>query len=529
MNRRNHVSILPLSAVRIVLTHPLRVFRQFRTPRTRRGSTVSPPGLPPFGGTRQTWKNVVGNQIAQPLQVFHPGTLDELKQIILVAKPKNCHVRAVGSGHSFSDVALTTDYLIDPHCLNRVLPLDTSVLRDGFDAQGEHFVHVENGITLHELNSRLDAMKLGLCNMGSYTAQTIIGAISTSTHGSGISLGALPDAVVSIEIINDEGSLVRIEPTVGITDPLKFQRAQPAVSLVQSDEVFYSSVVAMGCVGIVYSVILKVTDRYFLREKRENSTWSQVRQRISLNSSLLRGNRHVDLYLNPHPLNGEHRCVIGIRNKVPVSSKVTARSFLSIIIPQIPGISWFFVWLFNTFYELTPEILDASMNTLLERVYTNVSYKVLDLGPANFISAYSSEISFPLMDDKHIRGIDAILDVLRDCRVEGDLYLSVPLGIRFVKESPHFLSMMNGRATCTVEIPLVNGTHGGMEILRKIEERVCNDMYQGRPHWGQVHTANRKTIEQVFAATFPAWCANYRSMNSSGMFSNSFTNRLSLD
>jgi hypothetical protein len=490
---------------------------------------VSPPGPPPAGGTRQTWKNIVGNQIAQPLQIFHPATLHELTQIILEAKKKRCHVKAVGSGHSFSDVALTTDYLIDPHCLNQVLRLDTSVLRDGFEAGGEQYVHVQNGITLRELNSALDARRLGLCNMGSYTAQTIIGAISTSTHGSGISLGALPDAVVSIEIVNDEGALVRIEPAGGITDPLRFQRAQPSVALVQSNAVFYSSVVAMGCVGIIYSVILKVTDRYFLKERRENSTWSKVRRQISLQSRLLHDNRHVDLYLNPHPLNGEHRCVIGMRNKVPVSSKVTGRTLLSILIPQIPGISWFFVWLFNTFYELTPEILDASMNTLLERVYTNVSYRVLDLGPANFISAYSSEIAFPMEEDKHIRGIEAILDVIRECRVEGDLYLSVPLGIRFVKESPHFLSMMNGRATCTVEIPLVNGTHGGMEILRRIEERVCNGAFEGRPHWGQVHTANRKTIEQVFAPTFPAWLANYRSMNSSGRFSNGFTNRLCLD
>ena len=222
----------------------------------------------------------------------------------------------------------------------------------------------------------------------------------------------------------------------------------------------------MGCVGIVYSVILRVTGRYFLSEKREDSTWSKVRQQISLGTRLLSENRHVDLYLNPHPLNGEHRCVIGMRNRVPVSSKVTSRSLGSILIPQIPGISWLFVWLFNTFFELTPEILDSCMDTLLERAYTNVSFKVLDLGPANFISAYSSEIAFPMEEDKHIRGIDEILDVIRECRVEGDLYLSAPLGIRFVRESPHFLSMMNGRATCTVEVPLVNGTHGGMEILR---------------------------------------------------------------
>jgi hypothetical protein len=512
-----------------VLTHPLRVYRQFRTPRRRRPSIVTVPGILPEGGTRQTWKNHVGNQIAQPLQIFHPTTLPELQQIILEAKKKDCHVRAVGSGHSFSDVALTTDYLIDPHCLKRVLTLETALLRDDFNSGGDHFFHVENGITLHDLNDALNEKGLGLRNMGSYTAQTIIGAISTSTHGSGIKLGPLPDAVASLEIVNQEGELVRIEPAGGITDPDKFRSVRPRGALIQSDDVFYSSVVAMGCVGIVYSVILMVVPRYFLTELRKDNRWSNVRKEISLGSPLLEKNRHVDLYINPHPIDGEHRCIIGTRNIVPTPPNVTSRPFFSDLIPQIPGISCFFVWLFNTFYELTPEILYTSMGALLERVYTNVSYKVLDLGPANFISAYSSEIAFPMEGDRHIRGIDAILDVIRECREEGDLYLSVPLGVRFVHESPHYLSMMNGGPTCTVEVPLVTGTHGGMEILRKIEERVCNEKFEGRPHWGQVHTANRQTVEKLFAATFAKWHANYRSMNSSGRFSNAFTNRLSLD
>jgi len=529
MYRRNRVGQLRRSIVRTIFAHPLRALRHLRAPRPRRISVATPRGIRPAGHTRKTWTNHVGNQVAQPLQFFTPTTLLDLQQIVLEAKRMHRHVRAAGSGHSFSDVAVTTDFLIDPHGLDRVLSLDTTVLRSGYDADGAHFVHVENGIRLRKLNAALDGMGLGLLNMGSYDAQTIIGAISTSTHGSGTTLGPLPDVVASIDIIDEDGRLKRVEPLGGITDPVKFSRVYPDRALVQDDGVFDSCVVAMGCIGIVYSVVLRVTERYFLSETRRRSTWSSVRSEISIGGRLLTDNRHVDIDLNPHPIRGEFTCIVGTRNIVPTSSKVTSRGILYNIIPNLPWISEIFGWLFNTFYDLTPEILDSCLSALLERPFTNVSYKVLNLGAANNISAYSNEIAFPMEDDRHIAGIEAILEVIKECREEGDLYVTVPLGIRFVHESRHYLSMMHGRSTCTVEVPCVTGTHGGMEIMRRVEERVCNETFDGRPHWGQVHTANRQTVERLFPRTFAAWLANYRVMNSTGMFSNAFTNRLTLD
>ena len=526
--KRNHLSNLASGVVYTVLSHPLRAWRSIRADR-RRGIAATQRSPAQHGSTRQTWQNAVGNQVAQPLQIFRPTTLQELQGIILDAAAKGCRVKSVGSGHSFSDIAVTTDYLIDPHALCRVLELDTSLLRKDWNPHARHFVHVENGIRIRDINTALEERGLGLLNMGSYDAQTIIGAISTSTHGSGMGLGALPDSIASIEIVGEQGQLVRIEPRAGITDTGAFARSYPERALIQDDDIFYSSVVAMGCVGVVYSVIVEVRERYLLSEVRTMSTWDEVKECISSDSPLLENNRHVDLYLNPHPIDGHHACVIGTRNIVPPDAKTTSRNFFTELIPTLPGISTMFRWLFNTFFQLTPEIIQRSMGTLVGSGYTQVSYKVLDLGSANYISAYSSEIAFPMENGAHIAGIDAILDVARECREQGDLYLSVPIGIRFVKASPHYLSMMHGRDTCMVEIPCVTGTHGAMEMLRKIEERVCTSAMRGRPHWGQVNFLNSQQIRRMYSSTFPTWLAVYRNMNSTRIFSNSFTNRCSLD
>jgi L-gulono-1,4-lactone dehydrogenase len=525
---RSHVTTLATGALATVLRHPALAWKSARAGR-RRKVPVHGTGAGPRGSTRETWRNAVGNQVAQPMRMFYPTTLEELQDIVRTAARNGCRVKAVGSGHSFSDIALTTDYLIDPHGLRRVLELDSAVLRQDWNPGNRPVVHLENGIRICDINEALDARGLGLINAGSYTAQTIIGAMSTSTHGSGIRLGALPDIVRSVEVVDQQGVLTRIEPAGGITDPAAFSRAYPHRLLIQNDNVFYSSVVANGCLGVVYSVIVEVRERYFLKEVRTWSTWDTVKNLIQAGSPLLTDNRHVDLYLNPHPVDGEHACVVGTRNEVPVASPTNARDFLSEFLAALPGMSAFFRFLFNTFYTLTPDIIQRSMRTLLESNYTNVSYKVLDLGAANHISAYSSEIAFPLESDAHLRGIDAILDVARECREQGELYLTVPIGIRFVKASPHYLSMMHGRDTCMVEVPCINGTQGGMEMLRKIEERVCTPDMRGRPHWGQVNFLNLEKIRRMYAATFSDWHAVYQRLNSTRIFSNSFTNRCSFD
>ena len=94
-------------------------------------------------------------------------------------------MRAVGSGHSWSDVALTTGYLLRPERLNRPLEISGNLVR------------VEAGMRLRELNRHLDDNGLALSNMGGYDAQTVAGVMSTSTHGSGISFGPIADAVRS--------------------------------------------------------------------------------------------------------------------------------------------------------------------------------------------------------------------------------------------------------------------------------------------------------------------------------------------
>jgi L-gulono-1,4-lactone dehydrogenase len=61
---------------------------------------------------RATWHNHTGNQWCQPLLMCVPETVDDVVGLVREAQRERVGVRAVGSGHSWSDVALTGGFLL---------------------------------------------------------------------------------------------------------------------------------------------------------------------------------------------------------------------------------------------------------------------------------------------------------------------------------------------------------------------------------------------------------------------------------
>ena len=91
------------------------------------------------------WKNHIKEQIAHPIRIYEPDDLTELKAIIKKAVKSKTRIKAVGSGHSWSDVCLTTGYLIKPNKLDQPLELRTELLKPR--VKTKFLVEVESGIT----------------------------------------------------------------------------------------------------------------------------------------------------------------------------------------------------------------------------------------------------------------------------------------------------------------------------------------------------------------------------------------------
>lgn len=485
---------------------------------------------------RKRWQNYVSNQIVEALQYCRPTTLQHLIDIMHTAAQQRCRVKAVGSGHSFSDIVQTTDILVDTHGLNRPIALDENLLYDQatLAANGyrlHHLVHVESGIRIRDLNNYLDSKNLALQNMGGYDAQTLAGVVSTSTHGTGITLGPIADDVVSVVLVGEKGCLYRIEPANGITHPDKYKEAFPQSRLIQDDDVFHAVLVSMGCMGIMYSLIVQVRDSFFLQEERvaiaEERCWEDLRENNRI-LTLLKNNRHLEIWVNPYATGGKHNCLVTKRNeykgnvtRLPKKSRMRRWFIEKVMLRYFTGLpEKLFTWL----HKKTPQLINASLNGVLDRDgYTDKSFKVMNLGNANNVRGYAAEYAVSLQHNLFIEAVEKILEVAAKNRELGQVYHTAPISLRFVKQSRAHLSMMHGEDKCLIEVPLVYQTKGRFQILDKLEDELFA-LGSIRPHWGQYHNLGKDAIRELYPA-LDKWLAVYRQMNQTGVFCNTFTDR----
>jgi L-gulono-1,4-lactone dehydrogenase len=474
------------------------------------------------GVSRQTWADYIGSRVWQPLRVFHPTTLDNVRSIMRQAAAEGCRVKAVGSGHSFADVAVTRDFLIDTHGLCKPLRLEHELLRPG--VRTETLFETEAGIRVRDLNDALWNAGLGLVNMGGYDGQTIAGVISTSTHGSGIEFGPLSSQVESLVLVSANGKTYRIEPSDGITDAAKWAARHPDIELRQDDDWFYACQVGVGCMGVIYSVVLRVRERYYMKEERTLSVWSQVKRDL-LDGGVLRENSHYEVLVNPYPTNGDHTCLITRRNPVaePDTSPLLRphRNFLVELAAITPGASQLLLTIFNLHPPLTPTIIDSAMGALA-RDYIDRSYYVFNIGAANDVPAYGSEIGFTM--DRYQAAVERIFEIAAQRQRVGQAYLTSPFSLRFVKASKAYMSMMYGADTCMIEFPVLKDSVGGKELLQQIETEMY--AFGGRPHWGLLNfLSGANDLIAAMYPKLPEWLAVYRQLNPNGVFDNAFTER----
>ena len=474
-------------------------------------------------GRRRTWRNHTGNQAIDALQIRRPGTLDEVVAAVQEAERRGVEARAVGSGHSWSDVALTPGFLLQPEGLARPLSLEVPELRHGTNL--ESLVRVEAGMRIRDLNRHLDGEGLALSQMGGYDGQTVAGVISTSTHGSGVGLPPLCDYVRSLDLVASGGRVHRIEPGAGPTDREAYEARHPDRTLVQDDHWFDAALVGMGCLGVIYAVMLEVEPRYELTEVRTLSSWEEVSEQLR-SGEVLQGHRHLEVYLNPHRRKGRNACLVTTRDRAePGAKRGGARRRNSV--PEFMALLPITPHLLNALTDLrpslTPRLLDGALEALADEEFTGPSHRVLNIGTANLLPAYSSEIAVPL-DGRHIEAVERILAIADRHRELGSVYHTSPISLRFVRESRAYMSMMHGRDTMMMELIQMTRTEGGFELLAAYEEALYD--LEGRPHWGQFNTltGSHDLVRRLYPR-YDAWQDVHGQLNASRVFDGPFSKR----
>ncbi len=242
--------------------------------------------------------------------------MTDLQNIIAEAEQAGQCARAVGSGHSYSEVAKTDDYLVGSDRLDFYSKLDRQRLNPEIGSDN-YFVEIGSGLRIEKLNRFLTTDNLALENMGTIDEQRIGGAVSTNTHGSGIRLPTVSGLVRSLVMVSGDGRTLRVEPAAGISDPA-FE--EPGIELIQDDDIFYSILVSFGSMGIIYSFILEVQPLYYLEEVKRLTNWDDVKSRLRRGEYFQPEVRSCTLLISPYKRNkevpGAQTCIEVIQKKI---------------------------------------------------------------------------------------------------------------------------------------------------------------------------------------------------------------------
>ncbi len=503
----------------------------------------------------KAWTNALQLDGVNPDQRRTPTSLNELIAIVKQAEGKHQGVRMTGSGHSFSDVAFSEGYLLSPAQLNRQLTLDREQLRPEFK-NDPNLVRVESGMRLRELNPLLAGAGLALSNMGGYDAQTIVGAAMTGTHGSGMGYGPIASQIVSIELVGTGGEVLKIEPKNGITDPanitptLKTPEGAVPARLIADDEIFNALAVSMGCMGVVYAVVLRVEPRFWLKEIRTRVTWGELSKPAGFISRLLSHAKlddgdgpdpdYYEIYFNPYPPrpgapHSEHRCLLTRRYKLPAPPAVLTPDDLKRgrfgsdalrAAAELTGYGARLVEFVNAHPDQIANVIGNSLGALEDPSYVDVSYNIFHLGPANLVRAYGIESGFDVTQT--VAAAERLMVIAQGFAQKGWVHSSPP-SLRFVKRSPCHLAMQYGRDTMMLEMGMLVNATGADDLLKTYETQFATE-FGARPHWG-LDLKVLQGFDQV-RALYPEsadrWLTVYRNMNAKGTFNASFTDRLGI-
>jgi L-gulonolactone oxidase len=428
--------------------------------------------------TAVRWRNWAGNQACAPSEVHEPSSEDELAAIVKLAAGRGERVKMVGSGHSFTGAALTDGHLVRPGRYGSVVRID----RPG------GLVTVQAGMTLSALNASLATAGMALPNLGDIAYQTVAGAISTATHGTGERLGNLATQVRGMRLVTGDGSIVEC-------------------SADEEPEVFKAARVGVGALGLLSTVTLATVPAFDLHVVEEPLRLDAVLEALDDHVS---GADHFEFYWVPHT--GWALTKTNNRTDRERAPRSRWHSFRDDVL--LANLAFGAACRYGRRRpEAIPRLTRAIPST--GRVeYVDRSDKVF--ASPRYVRFYEMEYAVPR------EAAAQVVREVRDMVKRRGLLISFPVEVRFVAADDIPLSPSSGRETCYVAVHMYQGMDHA-EYFGAVEDIM--DGVGGRPHWGKLHHQTAATL----AERYPAWDeaqAARRRLDPEGTFANAYTDRV---
>jgi len=185
---------------------------------------------------RRSYENFGGNQ-KWTAKSYQPNTEAEILDIL--DRHSKGQVRPIGSLHSWSSVAASSGATVDMSSFDSV---------ETFQRDGETLARVGAGATLQEtLDTLHEKTDVTLPTLGAIKKQTVSGAVSTATHGSG---------KPSLSHFVEGMKVAAYDPETG----------KPKIFKYTDGEKLRAARCGLGTQGVILSLDLRTTPKYLVEE-----------------------------------------------------------------------------------------------------------------------------------------------------------------------------------------------------------------------------------------------------------------------
>lgn len=397
--------------------------------------------------------NWARNQRCVPDAVYQPASTDEVARIVRQAHEAAQRVKVIGAGHSFTATAMTDGVMLRLDNMTQILNVDREV--------GQ--VHVQAGATLHDFCRELHKYGLALPNLGDIDVQSIAGAISTATHGTGFGLGNLATNVVAMTLVNGNGEIVELN------------EGDPRISV---------AAVGVGALGIVCEVVLQCVTSFRLHAYETIEYLDDLLDDIS---SFAESADHAEFFWMP----GARRCQVKRNQRTTEDiqrpgkvayfrDKYVAENLAFGTVCRV-GRRW---------PSLAPRIAKLVSSSVSERDLIDESFKVF--ASPRLVRFVEMEYGIPL------EYLPEAVQRVREVTKHLSFPSLFPIEVRVSAADDIALSTGFGRLNGWIAVHQYVGAP-----YESYFQQVADimDSYGGRPHWGKMHYLNAAQL----CERYPRW------------------------
>jgi L-gulonolactone oxidase len=400
------------------------------------------------------WRNWAGDQACRPAEILRPAGRDELAEGVARAAAAGRRVSVAGSGHSFTEAALTDGTLIDVGALSGVLEADRS--------SGE--VRVAAGTVLADLNEELHGLGLAMENLGDIDSQTIAGAVSTGTHGTGARLRNISAQVCGMELVLADGSVREIGEAEG--------------------ELLRAARVGVGALGAISAITLRCVPAFTLARVDTPLPRDEVLDSFGERAA---AHDHFELFTFPYA----DSALVLERNRTeqPARPRGSAAAFLNDVVLE----NWA-LEAFSAAGRLFPRAIPGLSRLAARLAAGSRSTDRSDRIFANERRVRFTEMEYALPREQAPEAARRVIDWVRANRYP----VFFPIEMRVSAGDDALLSPAHGRESAYLAVHQYRGMEWRPYFAAV--ERIMDD-YDGRPHWGKRHFQTAATL----AGRYPRW------------------------